>query len=142
MSPLPIRGMVVGLVVAVVAGAVVAGLIVAGSPAEERLRRLDERRLTDLRGISASVNAFSRREARLPASLEALPSRPDETLVIRDPETGAAYGYRVLGLKYELCAEFQRPTVDENTSESPTSPFWRHPAGRHCFVLEAPVGSR
>jgi hypothetical protein len=141
MSPFRARPLIVGLAVAVVAGAVVAGLIVAGSPAEERLRRLDERRVRDLRSINEAINAFTKRDDRLPASLEELVNHPESSVTTEDPQ-GVPYGYRPLeALKYELCAEFQRPTGDDDARPTP-GPFWRHPAGRHCFALEAEAGNR
>ena len=44
------RRVIIGLVVAAVASVVITRLIVIGSPAEERARRLDERRAGDPQG--------------------------------------------------------------------------------------------
>ena len=142
MSPLPARTIVLAVAIAIVITAVVAGLMVAGSPAEERRRRLDERRVADLRDLSSAVHGFARTEGRLPASLDELEKRPERTGVVRDPETGTPYLYVAWeGLKYELCAQFAGPTDEEQGRET-SAPFWRHPAGPHCFALEAPSGKK
>ena len=120
-----------GMIVLVVA-AVGAAFYVLGTPSEQRLIRLDERRVEDLNGIRAGVNAYWRTNQRLPASLD---EAREGTALYRDPESGDAYGYRVLGERsYELCATFDR----EFTPEEPglANRFWPHPAGRHCFRLE------
>jgi len=82
----------IGMTVVVLA-AVIAGILLIGSPAQERLRRLDERRISDLREISFAVDAYWTREDVLPASLEELGN--DERIVreLADPVTGAPYEY-------------------------------------------------
>ena len=61
-----------GAWVAVVIAAVVAGVFVLGSPADERARRLDRRRVEDLQGIAAATDLYWTRHSRLPASLDEL----------------------------------------------------------------------
>ena len=119
----------------VVVGAVVAGLVVLGSPREQRARRIDQRRLDDLRGIAGAVDLHWTREGRLVKSLDEveaeLPSSSD-----RDPETGELYSYELLGTdRYRLCATFGRASPTEG--RAPRGDFWTHAAGRHCFELEA-----
>ena len=43
-----------------------------GSPTEERARRVDARRVTDLQAIAAATNLFWTRHARLPETLDDL----------------------------------------------------------------------
>jgi hypothetical protein len=115
--------------IVLVAGAVAAGFYVLGSPAEQRLLRLDERRVADLNQIEAGLRAFWRRTGRLPATI-------DETMapaVVRDPATGNEYEYRVTAERtVELCATFDRPSEPDSNVRTPP---WRHAAGRQCFPV-------
>ena len=123
--------LLITLAVLLVIGAVIAAFLVLGSPFEQRLLRLDERRVEDLNGIRANVNTYWRSNDRLPVSLE---EAGRGTPLYKDPESGEPYAYRVLGdRQYELCATFAR----ESTPGSPelASQFWPHPEGRHCFQL-------
>ena len=52
------RSIVFGASVAAVVAAVAAGLIILGSPAQERERRIDDRRVADLHGIAAATNLY------------------------------------------------------------------------------------
>ena len=118
-----------GVLVAVWGIAAVAlGLWFTGSPAEARRRRLDERRVGDLQRLASAIDLHWTRTGTLPADLAALSSqeRPPAT---RDPVQDSAYLYRVIDeRRYELCAGFERGRTDG---------FWTHPAGQHCFTLEA-----
>lgn len=128
------RRVVIGLVVAAVALVIITGLIVIGSPAEERVRRLDERRAGDLAQIKGAINVYWTSRGQLPGSVELLTEAQGPYLrgYDRDPVTRESYEYRVLDpTTYELCAEFQRPSDDE----PPHLAEWSHPAGARCFRL-------
>ena len=130
------KHVVIGLVVAAVVIAVVSGLVLLGPPSEERTRRLDDRRVNDLRKITRATDLYWTRHGRLPASLDELSQEPGVTLNSRDPTTPEPYGYRALdAATYELCANFQRGSAEE--SQGPAKDFWSHGAGRQCFQLEA-----
>ena len=117
----------------VVAAAVGTGIVLMGPPSDERSRRLDERRVEDLRQISFSVNLYNRRHQRLPVSLAELSEEPGLTFQSRDPATEESYGYSMLEpAKYQLCAIF-----DRESTEARSDVFWSHGGGRHCFVLKA-----
>lgn len=106
----------------------IAAVAVTGSPAQQRLKRLDERRVRDLIALEASIEGHHRVEGRLPASLDELArSRAWGAQSIRDPETGRPYEYRAIDARrYELCARFA-------TASQPPQRWERaHPAGRHC----------
>ncbi len=110
---LPSASVLSGVSAAVVIAAVAAGLFVVGSPAEERARRFDERRVTDLHGIAAATDLFWRRYSRLPESLEALSAESGVQIVTADPLGSKAYGYRPLdGSRYEVCADFERESAE------------------------------
>ena len=108
MNPAP-RSIVFGASVAAVVGAVVVGLVALGSPAEERERRIDDRRVADLHGIAAAVDLYRSRHSRLPASLDELAAEPGSRIGTRDPASSESYGYEALdSVRYELCATFDR----------------------------------
>ena len=93
-------------VTAVVAG-VAAGLIILGSPAQERERRIDDRRVADLHGIVAATDLYWTRHSRLPASLDDLTAEPGLGINTRDPASSETYGYQALDTaRYEVCATF------------------------------------
>ena len=130
---------------ALAVAAVVLGLVVVGSPFAERARKLDERRVGDLRGIAREIDrlCLGPSDARpdgppiqlvrpLPASLAALAAGAiDNRPEIVDPETRAPYEYRVTGKSsYELCASFMQLRDEDE------DPRWDHAAGRHCWTLD------
>ena len=127
---------VIGLVIVVVVVAVVSGLVLLGPPTEGRTRRLDDRRVDNLREITRALDFYWTRHARLAASLDELSREPGVSLNSRDPTTAELYDYRVLGATtYELCAHFQRDSAEG--SQGLGKDFWSHGAGRQCFQLEA-----
>ena len=129
-DPLPALG------AAAVAVAVVAGLVALGSPATQRLERLDARRAQDLDAISRAIDRYEATHERLPATLDELRQASDVQVAITDPVTREPYGYQAgEGTAYELCATFERATVEREFRRG--RPFSRHEAGRHCFPLRA-----
>ena len=158
------RSIVLGVSGAAVAAAVVLGLVFLGSPAQERERRIDDRRLSDLHGIGAAADLYWTRHGRLAASLDDLAAEPGVRISTRDPTTSEMYGYRALDEgRYEVCATFAadsgEPTVSSSIVQrscqgchgpgSPVAPrvegpvaahvgfrdLWAHGAGRHCFQM-------
>lgn len=120
-------------VVTVVAVAVIFGLVLIGSPAKERARRMDEKRVRDLSVNSMAVDRYWRlHNQKLPSSLNALSNQPGMVIRLRDPETGRPYEYRILSNdKYELCAVFRYNTAQEQQAYFNSS--WAHGAGKQCF---------
>lgn len=131
------------MVVAVVAIA----LWIAGSPATERGRRLDNQRLSDLQNITYAIDGYYSRNASLPASLDDLTGKgPGHEYGVgrtTDPVTEAPYEYIVNdATKYQLCATFDVASNVEDKEMYPTAPYttgpeWTHPAGYHCFTVDA-----
>ncbi|MBM3278198.1 MAG: hypothetical protein FJY95_08955 [Candidatus Handelsmanbacteria bacterium] len=108
------------------------------APAQERVRRLDNRRVEDLRHLAGAVDLYWSRRGTLPGTLEALTEEQGFAPQAADPTTGQPYEYHVLGARaYELCAEFERPS-----EEGELAGFWSHGAGRHCFQFEAKKSAR
>ena len=131
-----LRGRVAGGVATVaVVGAVAVGVFLLGSPSEERTRRLDERRVSDLGALSSAVDVYWTRHQKLPASLDELRSEPVGRLDLQDPSSGRSYEYRALAERsYEVCAVFER---DSATQDRPVlDGVWAHRAGRQCFPRE------
>jgi hypothetical protein len=126
---------VVGSITAVVA-AVAAGLWSIGSPGEQRLRRLDERRVSDLIQLSQAIYRHHNERHALPSaasdvvngSLRGLSRLP------LDPSTEEPYEYRVTGeRKFELCAVFSGASRSVDAND-----FWYHDAGRRCYEFDVP----
>lgn len=137
-----INARVIIVVAAVVVAAVIGGIILLDSPAQERLRRLDERRVADLRELAYALDLFWTREGRLPASLEEISNEPGVVEQLFDPETGRPYDYRVLSDNtYELCAQFSHDTAEEQ-ERFYRDYYWSHGPGRKCFQLEAQAVKR
>ena len=121
---------------AVVGGSIIASLFVLGPPTDERARRLDRRRVTDLQAIKAATDLYWTRHQRLPESLSELTEEPGVTLRVADPDDGEPYGYRTLDtLRYEVCARFQRES--EQITRNPERALWSHGVGPRCFELDA-----
>ena len=97
-------------------------------------RRIDERRVEDLRELSRDIDVFWSRRKALPASLDDLAGEAGLGIRRSDPEAGP-YGYRAIdATHYELCADFTTTTSGAGVG-SATS-FWAHGSGRKCFVVE------
>jgi len=160
------RSIVLGGAVAAVVAAVGVGLVLLGNPAEERERRIDDRRAGDLHGIAAAANLYWARHGRLPASLDELAAEPGLRISTHDPTSSEMYGYRVLDDgRYEVCATFAAESGGPVTNTSilerscqschaPGSPLaarvddpaaahlglrdlWAHGSGRQCFEMRA-----
>ncbi|HKE82264.1 MAG TPA: hypothetical protein VKB50_00850 [Vicinamibacterales bacterium] len=115
----------------VVVAAIVAGIVVLGSPAQERARRLDQKRIFDLQQVSNAVDYYHRQYKRLPASLDELASLSNVSVSVRDPITSLPYELRVVSdTAYELCATFD---LDSKGEPGYGDAFWAHRAGRQCF---------
>lgn len=138
MSAAPVGRWLLIVAAIVVVAAVVAAILVMGSPAEQRERSLDMRRVQDLQRIEKSVEMHYLRTGRLPADLATLTRRPGIALPVADPVAASPYGYQVVGGRdYRLCAVFATDTaVDAEDDASRAEMRWSHGAGRHCYDLQ------
>ena len=59
-------------VVIVVSGVAIAGLFASGSPSNERAKRLDEQRVSQLESISYAIDQYWNQNKSLPATLTEL----------------------------------------------------------------------
>jgi hypothetical protein len=125
------RQRLAAVVTLVVMTAVITGIVILGSPAEERARRIDRRRVSDLQGMENAVNLYFAEHATLPVSVEELSKQPG-VRIGSDPVTGVAYRYRPLGVEqFELCGTFDRTSTPRVLTGVD---LWGHPAGDHCFT--------
>lgn len=115
-----------------VAAAVVGALFLIGSPAHQRLIRLDERRLGHLQNIEYQISGYFAAKMKLPASLDEM-NGFEGFLAPVDPESGAPYEYSVRDeMQFRLCANFSLASETEDPARSAS---WKHPAGRGCFDI-------
>jgi len=134
---------------------------IMGSPAKQRMLRLDDRRISDLQNIQYQVINYWQQKEKLPENLKVLlnPLTGFSLPVPPEFEKGEKYEYSVKGpLKFELCASFSlpmlkgwvessgyyggeiMPRLDKSTRNiSPPIPVggfnesWDHQTGRTCF---------
>jgi hypothetical protein len=115
--------------IAAIGAAVVAGLWLIGSPAEQRLLRLDEQRVNELRSLANGATFHWTNDRELPDTAEGLVDGQLLTRVPTDPITREPYEYRVTGpLQFEVCGTFDRPSRPHEAGD-----FWYHDSGRRCF---------
>lgn len=134
-----VRTLVAGITAAVIA-AIIAAIVVLGSPAQQRQRRLDERRVRDLSTIVNAIRLYAGTHEVLPPDLSVLNKQPGLPRAPSDPDTGMPYEYSVLNAdSYQLCATFAMPTQDASPPY-PETDGWTHSAGRQCFERKQKVG--
>lgn len=128
-----------------VIGSIIGGFLIVGSPATQRNRRFDERRVSDLAVLQDQIITYWTQKNKLPENIEDLrdPTRGFEPP--RDPQTDLSYEYRVLApLSFEMCAAFATeqktggrsgvyPSVPTYFGKDAPNFSWEHDAGRFCF---------
>lgn len=126
-------------VIIIVGAAIIAGFFVVGSPQTERLRRFDNRRMSDLQNIQSQIVNFWQSKGRLPDLLDELRDDISGWSAPRDPQTAVEYGYiKGEDLNFSLCANFIFAS-NEVAVEFPAYPLfgleenWAHPEGKYCF---------
>jgi hypothetical protein len=129
---------------------IVLGFSAAGSPQTGRMITFDTQRADNLTQIASCVNEYTQEFRRLPASQAELGQRTTYSYCasLKDPESGAAYEYRVvqplatsaqsdvLQGTFELCATFALAppaTTPTNYPYGYSEAKWQqHGAGRTC----------
>lgn len=129
----------------VILAALVSGFFIVGSPAQQRDRRFDDQRTSDLQSIQSDiVYSYYMSKQKLPTSLSDLKNDVTGFVLPVDPQTGQSYEYHVTGsLSFQLCADFK--TNSQAVRGTPVypqpinGPFptgqqnWKHGPGRICF---------
>jgi hypothetical protein len=127
----PARSRVFGwAATAVVTALVAVGFLWTGSPGRLRAIQVDDRRVGRLANIARTLNSSATNgKVKLPASLDQVAELTADD--IKDPVTGVPFDYKVTSVKtYRLCAVF-------DTDGTALPKAWVHPAGRHCYDLDA-----
>lgn len=130
---------------AVVAASIVGGFFVAGTPAQQRSRRFDERRVGDLQVLQNEIINYWMRKESLPRTLDDLSSDLTGFRPPTDPASGVDYVYHLSDkLTFELCAVFttdRGESADKAGYPRPAAPYgypyeaqnWSHGQGETCF---------
>ncbi len=127
-----------------VLGSVILGFFVIGTPAEQRDRRFDERRVADLQTIQNQIVNYWIQKEKLPLNLNVLEDSISGFMIPKDPAANASYEYNVTDtLSFELCATFKVSSKDLGSSyNGAMSSYsydafqqnWDHETGRTCFT--------
>jgi len=127
------------LAAALVAVAATLGIAFAvmESPAEARARKIDQRRIEDLRALATTVSRYSEEnDGALPPDLQTAVDSTGFEVRLHDPVTGEPYSYRPLDDRHiELCATFESAEPPEGRRWTRVDDHWSHPAGDHCWTL-------
>jgi len=130
--------------IALVLAALIGGFIIIGSPAKQRAKRFDERRVSDLNSIQWQVVNFWQTKSRLPRSFSELEDPFSGFIIPTDPESKTPYEYSVLSNStFKLCATFKLSSSEnsgylDRPRDYSYAPYmidsnWQHPEGYHCF---------
>lgn len=124
------------LLIGIVVAAVGTGLWLLGPISEQRSKKLDEKRISDLQFINGALQSYWNINKKLPSDLKKLENLPGVLISTNDPKTRQPYVYRVKGTaNYELCSEFE-------TESTGTLSRWSHGKGQECFEFEIKEESR
>lgn len=130
------------IVCLLVLGTVGGAISTAGNPIDARKERADDRRASDLNDLTYAIRTYYSNHKVLPTDQDkAFGSVGKTTNNLRDPETSAKYGYRIVDKQhFELSATFQTDTSTlksnpDRYGESFGATFQKHRAGLEKFVL-------
>ncbi len=122
---------------------IIAGFFIMGSPAQVRLYRFDDQKVSDLQNIQWQIVNFWQEKQALPKSLADLEDPISGFIAPKDPQTGEMYSYETgPGLSFTLCATFNAesqgparssPYYNEFLGDVKGNDNWQHGAGEHCF---------
>lgn len=129
----------------VVLASIISGFFIVGTPNEQRRRRMDEQRVSDLQMIQGQIIDYWVKKGSLPQNLDSLHDNIYGFNAPKDPETKVSYEYIVDDtFKFQLCANFSTSNNGNdsklNTSRVMYSPYdtyqqnWQHESGRTCFT--------
>jgi hypothetical protein len=128
----------------VVLASIIAGFFIIGMPAEQRQRRFDEQKVTNLQILQDQIINYWVRKEALPQNLSELEDSISGFVVPVDPESDLVYEYIVIDtLSFKLCATFKTSTEDFGSTSQGSKYFypydsfqqrWEHEAERTCFT--------
>ena len=122
-------------------GTIILGFVFVGSPATQRLVRMDEQRVDDLLDIQNQMIYYYKLKEELPETLYDLNSSISGFTIPTDPDDQSEYQYNLISdLEFELCATFATESTGYpgQTRPSMYSSFstenWSHDIGYTCFT--------
>ena len=119
----------------VVTTMIVLGFMQLGAPSAQRKLVADSQRVQRLYMLSNAIrNYWMAHPSQLPTSLSEIPGS------YLDPITNQTFEYiPTQGSQCQLCAVFasRNPREEDNQPPGGEPNAWTHPAGRHCFLLDA-----
>ncbi len=127
---------------AVVVVSIISGFFIMGSPAQVRLMRFDDQKVSDLQNIQSQVVSYWQAKQRLPENSHELVDELSYFTLPKDPQSGQDYGYRITKAPYsfEVCAEFNLDSDTRSTDATiarhvggAEAETWKHTAGQNCF---------
>jgi hypothetical protein len=134
----------------VVLVSIITGFFIIGTPAVQRDRRFDERRVSDLQTLQSSIVNYWIQKEKLPQDLSELEDSISGFTIPKDPVSEAPYEYNVIDpLSFELCATFKTSSQDFGLTSAGSKyayvePYvyrgdsyqqnWEHAAERTCFT--------
>lgn len=120
---------------ALVLGSIILGFFFVGSPAQQRLIRLDDQRTNDLSMIQSNVINYYVEKGELPATLTDIEDRFINFTAPTDPITNEKYTYTVTSkVTYEVCATFAADSIDTTyRGYDYYNERWSHGTGNVCF---------
>lgn len=140
-----------GAAIVFVVLSLVVGFVVMGSPATQRMRQYDDRRVSDIQNINYQIINYWQLKRALPVMLTDVENKATGYALPVDPETKAAYSYEAMKpLSYKLCATFSLvndtalgTSRNEGTPPAPVpvsavkiagQENWSHGVGVQCFI--------
>ena len=123
---------------------IVSGFFIVGTPAQQRDRRFDERRVNDLQMIQGEIINYWMLKRALPTKMDELRNSISGFVPPTDPKTSAPYEYRATPpFSFELCATFIAAGLSSSKFARPVPAYgpygarqetWEHGIGRVCFT--------
>lgn len=94
----------------------IVGFTVIGSPWEQRLLALDQKRLSHFSSLSYQIEDYFRTNRKLPETLSNLPNtNPD---MFTDPQSKKQYDYKIIDdASYNLCTTFSKDSSKDNNED-------------------------
>ena len=133
----------------IIIGSIIIGFVVIGSPRDQRERRYDNQRVSDLQTIQWQVVNYWQQKQVLPSKLDDLSDPISGFVVPTDPQTHEQYEYEPGKDKagksfFRLCANFSKESQEVTVPNQPmtfaldasgrkVNENWAHGAGNECF---------
>lgn len=132
------------LILLALVASIVSGFFIVGTPKDQRQRRFDELRVSDLQMLQNEIVQYWSMKYALPATLVNLEDSISGFIVPTDPDNKQPYEYKIIDqLTFELCATFSQSSQAGNNATKGeryypypvgyTVQNWDHDIGQKCF---------